>query len=350
MLKILILFGVLVFTSTASEPIAEEYRPKTQPTQEVLKYVLKYGLGGHEGVGTDSMTRAGLCEKPETPSCEDFFGDADPSCFEDRTSCEMNDLGKCKLWWQDSCKCDFIEWNRCGESSNTFCCIECRNDISSECTRQGGECRKTCARFHEAVNATCTSPSCSCCSKCESVSCEEAKDGSQCVTSASFCLHGYYADPDSCSGDCVCCRPCLASQECIDNHGYPENVKFDCKTGYEASYVSGSCKCCKPEGQALCLRNGERNMGPADFCIPEKCPPNYYEYQTGCSSNTGEDCRCCEAGGWQRCLKGKTCADDDGCCTSSECPCSGYRNVTEGCDSRDDVACTCCVHECKLTS
>ncbi|XP_063590132.1 uncharacterized protein LOC134767012 [Penaeus indicus] len=162
MKKILILFLSFAFTSAAADAFAEESRGKTELHQGVLKYVLKYGLRGQGGVERKRMARAGLCEKPETPSCEDFFGDADPSCFGDRTSCEINDLGKCKLWWQDSCKCDFIEWNRCGERSNTFCCIECRNDLASECSRRGGECRKTCARFHRAVNTSCSSPSCRC--------------------------------------------------------------------------------------------------------------------------------------------------------------------------------------------
>ncbi|XP_042859155.1 uncharacterized protein LOC122245280 [Penaeus japonicus] len=169
-----------------------------------------------------------------------------------------------------------------------------------------------------------------------------------CVTDASFCLQGYYVDPDACDGTCVCCKPCLASQECIDSHGYPESIHSDCRPGYVSTDVSDLCKCCKPDGQAPCKRNGERNMSPADFCVPGKCPPNYFEYVTGCSSTSNQDCRCCEAGGWQRCLKEKSCSGYGRCCSSSGCPCSGYFNVTEGCTSRDDVPCSCCMHECML--
>lgn len=292
----------------------------------------------------ENGTGMSVCKKKESATCEDHKNLPHPKCCADTGDSCSAIFGKCKLDWQDDCKCDAKIESLCGFGSKCYCCVSCKKDNNSQCALSRGTCMKDCGRFmYEDSENVCTSDKCKCCKPCTSVNCND-KEGT-CVSEESFCKNGYYFNKKGCKPKtCGCCIPCKVTQKCMDRNGYSERMEKSCRKGYQ-EYIDNSkkpCKCCAPENPDECSRAACPNMTDTSFAIKGECFQNFNQRNAG----VGTQCSCCYPGSWQTCSRESSCRNGDGYCSGHGCgDCKDYEAAGE-CISYGNQKCSCCQHVC----
>ncbi|XP_042873812.1 uncharacterized protein LOC122254273 [Penaeus japonicus] len=148
------------------------------------------------------------------PNRMEFLEPALRHCCSDSIACNTGHKSECISHWlyeNNKFRCDYFISNLCPKQSCCGCCIDCGDEICSDCLHtDGATCRKTCMRNEYAIDVPCHSGYCQCCKRCKiEQSCKSA--GGFCVSHPSFCnWRDYYPYVNGCSGGCCyCCRPIL---------------------------------------------------------------------------------------------------------------------------------------------